>query len=258
MHISDKDSISKVQNLLDEIYSSANSRISAEDILLRLSENLALTFDVLGHNRDSENLFAKALSWLFAYCRVLDVDLQDTVIERYPNVCPHCILNPCQCNLTNKLPYGSTIPLYQRNSELAQHAMVLRNAINLNKNGIFSLDDASDMLDSIYPNNGSIFMINPYFFSAKLSRESGKIINSFRKFRSSSDSSSSPYIRKQIEKDIADVFAWTIGFWRLRIIDTGNTSIQIEFVKGIKLDAHIAMPYLVHVLRKSVLGIERN
>lgn len=170
MHISDKDSISKVQNLLDEIYSSANSRISAEDILLRLSENLALTFDVLGHNRDSENLFAKALSWLFAYCRVLDVDLQDTVIERYPNVCPHCILNPCQCNLTNKLPYGSTIPLYQRNSELAQHAMVLRNAINLNKNGIFSLDDASDMLDSIYPNNGSIFMINPYFFSAKLSR----------------------------------------------------------------------------------------
>lgn len=70
--------------------------------------------------------FMRAISWLFAVCDKMEVDLEDAFISRFPSVCPYCITSPCDCRNTKKSP-TKYVPAYKIEEELNAKANVFRN-----------------------------------------------------------------------------------------------------------------------------------
>jgi NTP pyrophosphatase (non-canonical NTP hydrolase) len=41
--------------------------------------------------------FADVLAWLASLANILDLDLENVAISKYPNKCPKCGQKPCKC-----------------------------------------------------------------------------------------------------------------------------------------------------------------
>jgi NTP pyrophosphatase (non-canonical NTP hydrolase) len=41
--------------------------------------------------------FADVLAWLASLANILDLDLENVAISKYPNKCPKCGKKPCKC-----------------------------------------------------------------------------------------------------------------------------------------------------------------
>src|ERR1700676_994732 len=118
--------LSELQHYLRDIYGAANSEVSVEAILARMLEAVSETtspFD-LG---ESHATFVKALSWYFAFCNRISIEVQACVIRRYPNVCPSCISDVCVCERTYRLPNRASYLAGDRNDELQARADSLYN-----------------------------------------------------------------------------------------------------------------------------------
>jgi len=45
----------------------------------------------------TEKEFADVLAWLASLANIKGIDLEKAALEKYPNRCPKCERNPCEC-----------------------------------------------------------------------------------------------------------------------------------------------------------------
>ncbi len=152
--------------------------------------------------------FMKVISWLFAICEKMDIDLEDAYISRFPGVCPYCITSPCDCRNTKKSPV-SYVPAYKIEEELNAKANVFRNtSVNI------TFDFVYKQSDDIYPNNQIIWEYGgPWRHLVKIQEEISEIHEAI-----------SGVINTKMPKSLlgdedADAFAWVMSAWRITFID---------------------------------------
>ncbi|MEM2830950.1 MAG: MazG nucleotide pyrophosphohydrolase domain-containing protein [Candidatus Jordarchaeales archaeon] len=50
-----------------------------------------------GDKSKIEEEFADVFAWLASLANVLDVDIEEAAMKKYPGKCPRCGQNPCKC-----------------------------------------------------------------------------------------------------------------------------------------------------------------
>jgi hypothetical protein len=226
--------ISEIQQHLKAIYQVSNKQLPIESILGRILEAVSETnspFEV----SDTHGTFVKTLSWYFAFCNRLEIDVQRAVIYRYPKFCPLCLAEVCVCEGTYRWPRTRARHLAgSRDEELKTRADRILNAYKVPpKKGPpakFDLNWFSNVLADIFPVNRARWRVNRFYFPAKMLRELGKITNGFRRYRNTHDDSISEAAKAQLEKDAADFFAWVVGYWTLAAHEMRDFDIQEKFV----------------------------
>jgi len=94
--------IREFQEMMRRIYYHRDSRRGAEGTYNWLVDEVRELGEAL-KNGDKENLkeeFADVIAWLASLANVVDVDLEDAALTKYPNQCPKCGKTKCQCPLT--------------------------------------------------------------------------------------------------------------------------------------------------------------
>lgn len=49
--------------------------------------------------KDVQMEIADVVAWVTSLANVLNIDLEAALFEKYPNVCPKCLENPCSCKI---------------------------------------------------------------------------------------------------------------------------------------------------------------
>ena len=52
-----------------------------------------------GDRNNIEEEIADVFAWLVSLCNLLNIDLEEVSLKRYPNKCPKCNSKPCKCNV---------------------------------------------------------------------------------------------------------------------------------------------------------------
>ncbi|MEH2569880.1 hypothetical protein [Bradyrhizobium sp. AZCC 2289] len=224
--------VSELQQYMGQIYGAANSEFSVEAILARLLEAVSEAtspFDLA----DSHATFVKALSWYFAFCNRIPIDVQTCTIKRYPKLCPLCLSETCVCERTSRLPARASYLAGNREDTLEERAsrILQGNKLSRKKAVSFDLNWFSGTLSEIYPVNRARWRVNRFYFPAKVLRETGKLANGFRKWRNAGSSEIAEQATRLLEKDAADFFAWLIGYWSLVASEIRDDDLQSKFVE---------------------------
>ncbi len=227
--------ISELQKYMASIYGDANSELTVESILGRIIEAISDTtapFEMV----DVSSTSVKALSWYFAFCNRIPIDVQSSVVRRYPQLCPLCLSEICICERTNRLPRRATHLSGNRDETLNIRAERLLNSTKYTprKTPSFDLNWLSHTLADIYPSNRARWKVNRFFFPSKMLRELGKLANGFRRLRNAGNSSIAPSAKVILEHDAADFLAWLIGYWTLAS-DVQGVDLQEKFVRTYKV-----------------------
>jgi len=93
--------ISQFQELMKQLYFTRDQKRGAEKTYIWLVEEigeLASSFNKPIDKNEVESEFADIIAWLSSLANLLDVDLESAVTKKYPNKCPRCEKNPCNCN----------------------------------------------------------------------------------------------------------------------------------------------------------------
>lgn len=83
------------QRMNAHIYAEANKRYSDLELILRLIEEICVVEEVARKDKrntdDMECQLARVYSWWHAVANRFNIDLQDALWRKYPNVCPWCL-----------------------------------------------------------------------------------------------------------------------------------------------------------------------
>lgn len=93
------------QRMNAHIYTKANKRYSNYDLFLRLIEEVSVVMEIARKDKREEfpGQLARTFSWWLALGNRLNIDLQEALWHKYPNVCPWC-LRPENCNCAVEHP----------------------------------------------------------------------------------------------------------------------------------------------------------
>ena len=208
-------SLLDLQRHMNQIYGKSNTDFTVEDIFVRLSESSAKLTEYADNAPAEANEFIKVLSWFFALVNKLDIDTQEAMLKRFPDVCPHCCSNSCICLRTHKL-YSQN--MYDLEEELEGKAQTLSNLNKLypkDSRYSFTLDWYIESLSKIYPANDARWSVNKHYFPSKILREIGKLIQGYRRIKYAPAAADIQKITKSFAGDSADFLAWLLSFWRL-------------------------------------------
>ncbi len=84
------ETLAQIQAGLGKLYDEANKDLSEDHILNRIDENSGFLTKTLLEQIPGDDWFIKTLSWLFALCNKLQIDIQESILRRYPGICPYC------------------------------------------------------------------------------------------------------------------------------------------------------------------------
>jgi hypothetical protein len=221
---------------MGKIYGDANGELVVEAILARLLEAISETTSPFEMG-DSNPTFVKALSWYFAFCNRVSIDIQSCMIRRYPKLCPLCVVEICVCERTNRLPTRASYLAGNRDDTLRVQADRLLNSQKIDHKKVlrFDLNDFAHILANIYPVNRARWRVNRFYFPAKLLRETGKLANGFRKYKNAGNSAVEAGAKRRLEDDAADFLAWLLGYWSLALSELKDDDLQRNFVERYKL-----------------------
>lgn len=206
MNIKSAESIKDFQNELNDLYYNSNKNREPEYIYSYLARNSSYLSRSVLRNGDIEGSYIKTISWLFAFASVLDIDLEDAFLRKFPRVCPYCTAIPCSCIQNHKKPEGN-IPAYKIKDRLEEHF----NSIKAYHHGKkFSIDEAASMISRIYPANKIIWSVHGSFYHfTRIYEELGEIHEAYTSFRKDAS-------RKiNVEEEVADFAAWLFSAWEM-------------------------------------------
>lgn len=190
------------QQYLARLYGDKNKNRSSDYLYGYLSRTAAYLGKNVFQRKVEDVHFIRTLSWLLALANYFEIDAQDSVFSRFPEICPYCLTSPCMCLRTNKQPV-EYIPAYKAKEELfAKYAVFERSTHD------WSFGAAITVLTKIYPNNEVIWHhAGPWYLFAKMQEEIGELHEAISK-----------YIIRQKPKDavaeeIADTLAWLLSAW---------------------------------------------
>ena len=102
--------ISEFQELMKELYFNRDSKRGLNSTFLWFIEEIGEFAEALRHNLTEidgidykkaklriEEEMADILAWLSSLANLLNIDLQNAVREKYPNICKKCGFKPCRC-----------------------------------------------------------------------------------------------------------------------------------------------------------------
>lgn len=211
-------SISEHQKFIYELYDKQNEHFSWDYIWGYLSRTSTYLFRAIENKKATGYEFIKSFSWLFSLANKVDIDFQDAVLRRFPDMCPYCLRKPCCCIKTNKRPTSGFMYLKDIQRELNDKYDSFK---SYNKETM-SFEFFSNLLFDIYPQNKLIWDISGLdFHFKKVHEELAEVHESISKYEKEKTSI------KTIEDEFADVFAWLISTWR---IFSDNKCLTDEFL----------------------------
>ena len=146
--------------------------------------------------------FMLAVSWLFALSNYFEIDVADSYLEKYPGICPYCMVSPCVCYKTNKMP-GINIPQFK----IEEEKYFNYNGIK-NKGNLIDSKFIISNIRAIYPANDTLWHhAGPWYHFTKLSEELAELHEAISKNQIGKKG------KKAVSEEIADVFTWLISIW---------------------------------------------
>jgi NTP pyrophosphatase (non-canonical NTP hydrolase) len=93
--------ISEFQELIKNLYFEQDSIRGIKKSFIWLIEEIGELAHILKNqeidsNKASEEL-ADIIAWAASLANLLDLDLEDALFKKYPNICIKCKSNPCIC-----------------------------------------------------------------------------------------------------------------------------------------------------------------
>lgn len=91
--------IKEFQRLMYELYFENDSRRGVpQNFIWLVSEVGELARAIKSGDRDKiEEEIADVFAWLASLANVLNVDIEEAAIKKYPMKCPRCKQKPCKC-----------------------------------------------------------------------------------------------------------------------------------------------------------------
>ena len=91
--------INEFQNLMRQLYFERDTKRGKKGTLNWLEDEVDELKEALeeGDINAAEKEFADVLAWLASLANILNVDLEKAALSKYPNKCPKCGKNPCDC-----------------------------------------------------------------------------------------------------------------------------------------------------------------
>lgn len=221
-------SITEFQKMIKQIYGKTNHDHGHDfDYFFSyLVRTISSGFKRIRNNVDPSEKFAKSISYLCGLCELLNIDLQQCFLKRFPNICPYCLISPCKCYETNKKS-ALYIPQRKYGEELDYKYTFLMQEI-ANKEIYVDFDYIADMIANIYPLNRLYWNISrgPEYHINKCLEELGEIQEAYSLYISQNDTSRISYV-SIVSDEICDLLAWIISAWKLSCGDI-NISEYLE------------------------------
>lgn len=210
------ETVSDLQEYLKSLYGDVNAGRDVEYIFSYLFRNVSYLSRAIPRGQNCVQNFIKTFSWLFAIANKLEIDLQESYLRKYPEVCPYCITRPCVCSKTNKKPV-SYIKEWKIQEELGVKYNIARSA---NPNP--SIDSFVEKTNDLYPANTHIWKAaGPTFHFFRLLEELGEVHEAYTSFCKGTKN------KIEIENELADCFAWTLSAWGIYYL---GESLQDSFI----------------------------
>ncbi|WP_457753174.1 MazG nucleotide pyrophosphohydrolase domain-containing protein [Thermococcus sp.] len=91
--------IREFQQMIRDIYFHRDSQRGLERTFLWFVEEVGELSEALrkGKKKDMEEELADVFAWLVSLANLAGVDLEKAALKKYPNRCPYCGKNPCEC-----------------------------------------------------------------------------------------------------------------------------------------------------------------
>ncbi len=91
--------IREFQKLIREIYLSRDAQRGADKTFLWFLEEVGEL--VRAYRRGEEDKvgseMADVIAWLASVANLLNIDLEEELVKKYPSLCPLCSSSPCTC-----------------------------------------------------------------------------------------------------------------------------------------------------------------
>ncbi|MHA2176187.1 MAG: MazG nucleotide pyrophosphohydrolase domain-containing protein [Candidatus Hodarchaeales archaeon] len=96
----EQNTISHFQSLMRELYYERDRQRGIDKCLLWLQSEQGELIDAYmkGSLTAMEEEVADILAWLCSVCNLLEIDLEKSVLKKYPQICPKCMSKPCSCD----------------------------------------------------------------------------------------------------------------------------------------------------------------
>lgn len=201
--------IKDLQNYLKDLYGDVNSKREWDYLYGYLSRTAGFVSKQVTSAPRYQTLseldktqFLMAISWLFSLSNYLDIDVADSYLKKYPGICPYCVVSPCVCYKTNKMP-GINIPLYKIEEEKKwKYEKIKGRGELINSKYVIANTGA------IYPANNTLWHhAGPWFHFTKLSEELAELHEAISKNQIGKKN------KDAVSQEIADVFTWFISIW---------------------------------------------
>jgi len=108
--------ISEFQDLISDLYLDRDMERGVNGTFLWVLEEIGELSEALRHylaGKDSSDLnekrnlnnvgeeIADVIAWISSLANLIGIDLEKTLLDKYPNKCIKCGFKPCQCPKTN-------------------------------------------------------------------------------------------------------------------------------------------------------------
>lgn len=213
-------SISEFQGYFKGLFGNSNKDRNVEYIYSYLTRNCSYLSRSILREGDNKNYFVKSFSWLFALSEKLEINLEEALRKKFPDVCPYCISSPCICAETAKKP-----PQYKAEWEIKRELEHKYLALtNFQPAGSFSINNAVLSVNKIYPANRAVWAAygSTYHFS-RLFEEIGEVHEAYGAFVSNERTIANT------RDELADVFAWLLSAWGIQNKETPLSDALIEY-----------------------------
>ncbi len=93
-------SLREFQELMKKLYYERDKSRGVERTYMWLVEEIGeLGRAILKNNVENiKEEVADVIAWLASLCNLLNIDLEDAVMKKYPGKCPKCGSIPCRCS----------------------------------------------------------------------------------------------------------------------------------------------------------------
>jgi NTP pyrophosphatase (non-canonical NTP hydrolase) len=212
-------SVSDFQDYFRKLFGEANKDRNFEYIYSYLTRNCSYLSRSILRSGDNKKFFIKSFSWLFALSEKLEINLEEALRKKFPDVCPYCISSPCICAETSKKP-----PSYKAEWEIKRELENKYNAIiNRQSDRYLSINNAVTSINKIYPANRAVWAAygSTYHFS-RLFEEIGEIHEAYGAYASKERTIANT------RDELADVFAWLLSAWGIANKELPLSDVLIE------------------------------
>ncbi|MBN1931586.1 MAG: hypothetical protein JW786_08275 [Desulfobacterales bacterium] len=201
--------IKDLQSYLKDLYGNVNSNREWDYLYGYLSRTAGIVSKQITNapryrtlSEIDKTQFVLAISWLFSLSNYFEIDVADSYLKKYPGICPYCMVSPCVCYKTKKMP-GINIPIYKIEEEKQWKYNDIKNqGALINSKWVISNTRA------IYPANDTLWHhAGPWYHFTKLSEELAELHEAISKNQVGKKGEDA------VSQEIADVFTWFISIW---------------------------------------------